>query len=75
VSQPILTVGPRPLPAVGTAAVWIDTGSGPGYVREVSVSRLALAEVDDGQGDHAVYLLCRPGEVLCEVQSESAGPK
>ncbi len=66
-SRPILTVGPRTLPDAGTARVWIDTGSGPGYVREVSVTRLTLAEVDDGQGDHAFYLLCRPGEVPCEA--------
>ncbi|GIF45041.1 hypothetical protein Axi01nite_93520 [Actinoplanes xinjiangensis] len=61
-TRPILTVGPRELPADGWARVWIDTGSGPGFVREVQVDRLALAEIDNGEGPHAYYLLHRPSE-------------
>ena len=56
-SRPIPTVGPRQLPAHGRVSVWIDTGSGPGYQREVCVSRLTLAEFDDGEGDSAIYHL------------------
>jgi hypothetical protein len=62
VTRPILTVGPRPLPETGHARVWIDTGSGPGYVRDVPVGRLTLADVDDGHGPCGYYLLHRPGE-------------
>lgn len=61
-SRPVLAVGPRPLPAEGTAVVWIDTGSGPGYQREVAVSQLSLAPVDDGHGPCGYYLLHRLGE-------------
>jgi hypothetical protein len=60
--KPILTVGPRRLPQDGVARVWIDTGSGPGHVREVPVERLALAESDDGQTDHAIYTLRPAGD-------------
>jgi hypothetical protein len=55
--KPVLTVGPRQLPEGGVARVWIDTGSGPGHVREVPIERLKLADSDDGQTDHALYLL------------------
>jgi hypothetical protein len=57
VSWPILTVGPRELPTEGKVRVWIDIGSGPGYMRDVPVDRLTLAEGDDGQGKSAVYRL------------------
>jgi hypothetical protein len=53
----VLTVGPRPLPADGWAKVWIDTGSGPGFVRRVRNDRLTLAETDDGDGQSAIYNL------------------
>jgi hypothetical protein len=56
-SRPVLTVGPRALPASGTVPVWIDTGSGWGYERPVDVGQLALADIDDGQGDSATYVL------------------
>jgi hypothetical protein len=59
--QPILAVGPRWLPDTGVARVWVDTGSGPGHVREVPVERLALADSDDGRTNHAVYTL-QPAE-------------
>ncbi|MEU4164851.1 hypothetical protein [Actinoplanes sp. NPDC026670] len=57
-SWPILTVGPRNLPANGLVRVWIDIGSGPGYMREVRCDQLTLADEDDGEGDSAVYRLC-----------------
>ncbi|MEU4163439.1 hypothetical protein [Actinoplanes sp. NPDC026670] len=53
----VLTVGPRHLPADGWASVWLDTGSGPGYVRRVRSDRLTLADADDGDGDSAIYHL------------------
>jgi hypothetical protein len=56
-SQPILAVGPRPLPADGTVVIWTDTGSGPGHERKVSVNRLTLAPIDDGHGPCGYYLL------------------
>jgi hypothetical protein len=65
VSRSILTVGPRPLPANGMVPVWIDTGSGPGYERQVHVDQLFLAADDDGQGDSAVYEL-RAGPASAE---------
>jgi hypothetical protein len=57
VSWPIRTVGPRDLPAKGRVRVWIDIGSGPGYMREVRCDQLTLADGDDGQSDSATYLL------------------
>lgn len=59
-SRPILTVGPRILPGSGVVRVWIDNGSGSGYMREVATSRLSLAATDDGEGSSAVYLLHPP---------------
>jgi hypothetical protein len=53
----VLTVGPRQLPADGWARVWIDTGSGPGFVRRVRNDRLTLAKSDDGDGQSAIYNL------------------
>ena len=58
----ILTVGPRVLSEDGWARVWIDTGSGPGYIRMVPAEQLTLAEVDDGEGPYAFYRLHRPVE-------------
>jgi hypothetical protein len=52
-----LVVGPRILPGSGVAQVWVDTGSGPGHVREVPVELLTLAPIDDGQGKDATYVL------------------
>lgn len=53
----VLTVGPRRLPTDGWVNVWIDTGSGPGYVRQVCSDRLTLADADDGAGESAIYHL------------------
>jgi hypothetical protein len=50
-------VGPRSLSAAGEVEVWIDSGSGPGFVTPVPVNRLTLAPVDDGQGKDATYVL------------------
>ena len=61
-SGPARAVGPRPLPDSGTARVWIDTGSGPGYEREVTVDRLTLAPDDDGHGPCGYYILHPPVE-------------
>lgn len=61
-SRPVAVAGPRPLPEEGTAVVWIDTGSGPGYQREVDVSQLSLSPIDDGHGPCGYYLLHPPGE-------------
>jgi hypothetical protein len=54
------------------ARVWVDTGSGPGHVREVSVERLALAASDDGQSDHALYTL-QPAPRELPAGSDPAG--
>nr|GID41957.1 hypothetical protein Aca09nite_84630 [Actinoplanes campanulatus] len=59
---PILAVGPRILPTDGFAEVWIDSGSGYGYVRRVRADRLSLAPLDDGTGEHAFFHL-RPEQV------------
>ncbi|GIF39413.1 hypothetical protein Axi01nite_37240 [Actinoplanes xinjiangensis] len=56
-SPPIMAAGPRALPADGFARVWIDIGSGPGYVREVRCDQLTLAEIDDGRSSGAIYVL------------------
>lgn len=56
-SRSVLTVGPRDLPPGGQVPVWIDTGSGPGFARLVSVNQLTLADIDDGAGDSAIYNL------------------
>lgn len=59
-SRPIPVVGPRVLPTDGMAEVWIDGGSGAGYVRRVPAKRLVLDPADDGVGHGATYLLQRP---------------
>ncbi|GGN65191.1 hypothetical protein GCM10010112_26210 [Actinoplanes lobatus] len=53
----VLVVGPRVLPADGWADVWIDSGSGHGYVRRVPAEQLSLAPLDDGEGESAIYRL------------------
>ncbi|MBW6433448.1 hypothetical protein KZ829_06790 [Actinoplanes hulinensis] len=57
VPPPLLAVGPRILPTDGWAEVWIDSGSGFGYVRRVPTDQLALAPLDDGEGENAIYRL------------------
>ncbi|BEL05605.1 hypothetical protein Q0Z83_037960 [Actinoplanes sichuanensis] len=37
--------------------MWLDTGSGPGYVKEVRCDQLSLADIDDGKSSSAFYLL------------------
>ncbi|MFC4071833.1 hypothetical protein [Actinoplanes subglobosus] len=56
-NRSILVEGPRALPAGGRVGVWVDTGSGPGHVKQVGVDRLALADLDDGQTSRAIYEL------------------
>lgn len=68
-----LAVGPRALPAAGWVEVWIDTGSGGGYVRRVPVSHLSLAPLDDGQGDDAIYRL-HPTNVPAGAGQERSTP-
>ncbi|BEL06411.1 hypothetical protein Q0Z83_046020 [Actinoplanes sichuanensis] len=54
----ILVVGPRDLPADGLVSVWIDSGSGPGYTRQVRATDLSLSSKhDDGRDDDAIYAL------------------
>ena len=54
----VLVVGPRQLPASGTVEVWADAGSGASGQRiAVPVADLQLAEMDNGAGAYAIYLL------------------
>jgi hypothetical protein len=66
-SRSIPTVGPRHLPADGWARVWIDTGSGPGCEQYVRCDRLTLAEIDDGEGDSAIYDLHLPAAEVADA--------
>ncbi|MEO3776971.1 hypothetical protein ABGB16_08970 [Micromonospora sp. B11E3] len=52
-----IVVGPRELPTDGRAWVWIDSGSGPGHKISVRHEDLTLSELDDGQGQAAIYNL------------------
>jgi hypothetical protein len=49
---------------------WLDTGAGPGFVTRVLANRLALAAIDDGNGEDAIYLPRLQGE---DVPAEPAG--
>lgn len=53
----ILVEGPRELPPAGLVNVWFDTGSGPGYQRQVWATDLRPAFQDEGQGPSAIYTL------------------
>ncbi|MDG4764909.1 hypothetical protein O7632_12475 [Solwaraspora sp. WMMD406] len=54
----VLVVGPRELPASGTVEVWADAGSGGSGQRiNVPVTDLQVAEMDNGAGTYAIYLL------------------
>jgi hypothetical protein len=55
--QSILVEGPRELPPAGLVSVWFDTGSGPGYSRQVWATDLRPAFQDDGRGESAIYRL------------------
>jgi hypothetical protein len=66
-----LAVGPRELDQEW-ADVWIDTGTGPGFVTRVPAARLTLASIDDGSGDNAIYRLRLADE---DVPAEAAVQK
>ncbi|GAA4924248.1 hypothetical protein [Actinoplanes utahensis] len=56
-------MGPRELPCDGWVDVWIDSGAGPGHTRRVRTCRLELAaDLDDGQGTSAFYMLYHPAQ-------------
>ncbi|MEV6306099.1 hypothetical protein AB0M02_42270 [Actinoplanes sp. NPDC051861] len=62
-----LVVGPRLLDHEW-AEVWIDTGTGPGFVTRVPADRLKLAAIDDGNGDDAIYRLHLATEDVQPIQ-------
>lgn len=53
----IPVVGPRELPEQGLVTVWFDTGSGPGYQRQVWAQDLRPAFPADDQSSAGIYRL------------------
>lgn len=73
----VLVVGPRQLPASGTVEVWADAGSGASGQRiAVPVTDLQVAEMDNGAGSYAIYLLRYHyrGDGALQPLSGSGGP-
>ena len=55
-----LGIGPRDLPNSGDVLMWVDAGSGAtGQRIRVNVRNLRLAEVDNGRGASAIYVISR----------------
>jgi hypothetical protein len=63
-------VGPRELNQEW-AEVWIDTGTGPGFVTRVPAAQLTLSSIDNGHGNDAIYEL-RPTDEGVTVRQEDA---
>lgn len=53
----ILVAGPHELPRAGLVNVWFDTGSGPGYQRQVWASDLRPVCPADDRGSAGIYRL------------------